>query len=497
MATNAIPISPNAPPAPSVSTVNVDTFEGKTATLKPKNTGCSAKAQESMPAPAGTFANAKVPSDSQTLTEQPPIVPLSANETLALLGVKPINDMTLDEKFACLKQCFACGYGVRKILVEVFDSIVAEHKTYAKDRKGMPTVQEAFKQRGLNYQTVYSAIRRETERRTEDAKFFAELMAQTSTNNIHGLEVTDDDLPPVGEKVVDEDGRRAVVLTHGVADGGGKTVEVVYEDNGTTEIKKVGSLVRLAEVLAAKAAAKPRKGNRKTDNGRKGKLDAQSLKNAYYADRYKEVIALMTNKPKDAKAEDVLAQIEAEAIRAYEDMDAEEAKSLRLPKPKRTKLEQMGIKIAKLVASKIDLGRTQPRTESNGWKLFDLASDLLQAAGEEVKADGDAVENAPTPQISPAAEGNVPSNKHKEAAVKATKTDKVLVARIGDTNEFGVFPQSCEEYTEKNALTIGTKQVCEAERDRINAKRAANAESIGALLATTNTPVLQTAVSVL
>src|ERR1035437_42140 len=67
----------------------------------------AAEIQEATPATDGTFANAKVPDNSQALTV-PPIVPLSANETLAFLGVKPdIKDMTLDEKFACLKHCFA------------------------------------------------------------------------------------------------------------------------------------------------------------------------------------------------------------------------------------------------------------------------------------------------------------------------------------------------------------------------------------------------------
>ena len=47
-----------------------------------------------------------------------------------LLGVKPdIKDMTLDEKFACLKQCVAYGHGLRKVLCEVFEGIRAEFKT--------------------------------------------------------------------------------------------------------------------------------------------------------------------------------------------------------------------------------------------------------------------------------------------------------------------------------------------------------------------------------
>ncbi len=58
------------------------------------------------------------------------------------------------------------------------------------------------------------------------------------------------------------------------------------------------------------------------------------------------------------------------------------------------------------------------------------------------------------------------------AAKKAAKKDLVKVARIDDTAEFGVFPELCTEYTAANATSIGTKQMCEADRDRINAKRA-------------------------
>jgi hypothetical protein len=79
---------------------------------------------------------------------------------------------------------------------------------------------------------------------------------------------------------------------------------------------------------------------------------------------------------------------------------------------------------------------------------------------------------------------------------KSAKTKKVLVARVGDTTEFGVFSDSCNEHTITNALTIGTKQSCEGERDRINAKCSANAESLGVLLAASNTQVQQTAGSV-
>jgi hypothetical protein len=65
----------------------------------------------------------------------------------------------------------------------------------------------------------------------------------------------------------------------------------------------------------------------------------------------------------------------------------------------------------------------------------------------------------------------------------SAKTELVKLARIGNTNEFGVFPESCWKCTTDNALRIGTRQECEAERDRINAKRLAKNDSVENLVA--------------
>jgi len=55
MATVTIPILPQNPPVPNVSTIDVGKFEGKTSILKPKKGGCSAKAatasKEAEPSP--------------------------------------------------------------------------------------------------------------------------------------------------------------------------------------------------------------------------------------------------------------------------------------------------------------------------------------------------------------------------------------------------------------------------------------------------------------
>ncbi|MGA8343378.1 MAG: hypothetical protein WB781_15710, partial [Candidatus Sulfotelmatobacter sp.] len=188
--TDAAPAQPQLPTTPDGTTTGNDPVEaGTEATTTRSQSIPAAETQLATPAPMdGTFAIAKVPV-SPAPAVQPPIVPLSAEETLTFLGVKPdIKDMTLDEKFACLKQCVAYGHGLRKVLCEVFEAIRAEFKTYAKDRAGMPTVEEAFKQRGLNYHTIYSAIQRENDRRAEDAQFFAAIKAEQSTSNIHGVD---------------------------------------------------------------------------------------------------------------------------------------------------------------------------------------------------------------------------------------------------------------------------------------------------------------------
>jgi hypothetical protein len=63
----------------------------------------------------------------------------------------------------------------------------------------------------------------------------------------------------------------------------------------------------------------------------------------------------------------------------------------------------------------------------------------------------------------------------KMNAKSANRKELVKVARIGQTDEFGVFSESCFDCNTATALTIGTRRVCEAERDRINATRKAKA----------------------
>jgi hypothetical protein len=91
---------------------------------------------------------------------------------------------------------------------------------------------------------------------------------------------------------------------------------------------------------------------------------------------------------------------------------------------------------------------------------------------EAVRRDLDKIAKAKSAQV------RVPKKAAAKAAIKtAPKKGQVKVARIGGTQDFGVFPESCTEYTSANATTVGTQQMCEAECARINAKRASAASA--------------------
>jgi preprotein translocase subunit YajC len=306
----------------------------------------AAKTQVATPAPTnGTSANAEVPANHQALGAQPPIVPLPANEALTFLGVKPdIKDMTLEEKFTCLKQCFTYGYGLRKVLCEVFESIRAEFKTYKKDRAGMPTVEEAFKQRGLDYKTVYSAIQREKDRRAEDAQFFAAIKAQASTKNIHGLDVTVDGLP-IGTKVVLSDGTKGQVLT--VAEkkspDSERSFEVVTEEGTAVQVKRE-DLLTLAEKKAAKAVAKAAMAAAKNapEAGREAEEketariaaaaaeeDAKLKSSDFYKEQYFQLLSLVNSAPKEMTPAEFAQTVNDNLRVAYDSLNAEEAKLIK------------------------------------------------------------------------------------------------------------------------------------------------------------------------
>ena len=72
--------------------------------------------------------------------------------------------------------------------------------------------------------------------------------------------------------------------------------------------------------------AEPRK------NCDRPELDMKQLTTAHYADRYMAMVGLLTNAPKDATPQEIIATMRAEAEVAYEQLDAETAAKIKVPK---------------------------------------------------------------------------------------------------------------------------------------------------------------------
>ena len=66
--------------------------------------------------------------------------------------------------------------------------------------------------------------------------------------------------------------------------------------------------------------------------GERPQLDMKEATNAYYADRYLSMVGLLTNAPKDATPQEIIATMQQEAQSAYEDLDAEMAAKINVPK---------------------------------------------------------------------------------------------------------------------------------------------------------------------
>jgi hypothetical protein len=74
--------------------------------------------------------------------------------------------------------------------------------------------------------------------------------------------------------------------------------------------------------------AKPEEGS----GGGGTRIDMREATNAYYADRYLAMVGLLTNAPKDTSPQQIIETMRAESEAAYEDLDAEMAKKLKVPK---------------------------------------------------------------------------------------------------------------------------------------------------------------------
>lgn len=61
------------------------------------------------------------------------------------------------------------------------------------------------------------------------------------------------------------------------------------------------------------------------------RLDDKAADNAYYADRYFDLLGILLNAPKDAAAEDIIGKMKAEAELAHQSLTGEQAKRIKVP----------------------------------------------------------------------------------------------------------------------------------------------------------------------
>ena len=70
----------------------------------------------------------------------------------------------------------------------------------------------------------------------------------------------------------------------------------------------------------------------KKDGAGNGRLDTKEAGNAFYTDRYWELVTLFANAPLDADPQQIFATMQAEAIKAHQELDPELAKKIKIPK---------------------------------------------------------------------------------------------------------------------------------------------------------------------
>jgi hypothetical protein len=89
-------------------------------------------------------------------------------------------------------------------------------------------------------------------------------------------------------------------------------------------------------------------------NSGRTRLDMREATNAHYADRYLALVGLLTNAPKDASPQEIIATMRAEAESAYEDLDADVAAKIKVPKLAKADSAAKGLQ-AKLNEQEIQL----------------------------------------------------------------------------------------------------------------------------------------------
>jgi hypothetical protein len=302
-------------------------------------------------------------------------------------------------------------------LVMFFDAIIERFKDQGRNgaaRQGRPTLPEAFSVIGWNYEAA-----RKMKQRFLAAKDPIPTYAPTP----RPLQLTEGDLVMEQGK----DGVFTVVNVYAPSPANTPTVDIVPREDDkakprtiTTEsLKKVNVPIKKIEVGNVILCSDTGTEYRYEGHGKFMRTDTKTLQ----------------EQKRDRELATIKANRNREAAKAAEKAQQKELRKAEAARRDLDKIAEKERRSAEVKAKKEAKVRKQAEAEA--------------ARAKQLAAK---------------------SKKIESAAPRNGNGEPVKVARIGN-REFGVFPESCTQYTPANALTISSRQVCEAERDRINAKR--------------------------
>jgi glycogen debranching enzyme len=221
--------------------------------------------------------------------------------------IAALTDAEVVKRYLDAKQI---GTAARKRRIAFFEDMQRRFKNYKKKRNGIPTLECAFEDYGMDYNNERQAVYRERQRIKEDAN-----PQSTKTRDEAKLPQSADG----AEVIVKANGHPVTVVHDNVTTDNVLVDEETLGEPPVRKKYKRKDLCSQAEYGAAQA-----KKTRKQQS-----LADEAAANAYYADRYFDLLGFLLNVPKDATAEEIIAKMKAEAEVAYQSLDAERAKRIK------------------------------------------------------------------------------------------------------------------------------------------------------------------------
>lgn len=368
-----------------------------------------------------------------TSTVTTSILPSEAEKTSALaingtnvpsITVPDLTTLPPDDLMSASQKVWMLGRSAHNATVACFKEIMYRYDGRKSNRPTFATVQDAFASIGVNYDGARKLVYRDTRKRELEAIVL-------SLPSLPASPETPAQIPTFNrrDQVTVPEGNGEVSHFHQTTGKIDIVLDETQEPVANVDPKHVTKL-NGAAVIGGKLA------KQKEHVLVAGELltDVASGKKWIYADGKFSATKMLT---RSEVKEEATARLKAEREVARKRKDEE----------KRFRQEQAASKeAAKINAAKAEREAAQAKREAKRVAAADKAAKAAAKAKKRSKVSS------------------------AKSTATTAKTNRVKVARIGD-KEFGVFPESCSEYSAATALTIGTRNVCEVERDRINDKR--------------------------